>query len=128
MANSNIKQLAMLAKQRLRNASTSIEKYNTVNDVNRSSYFYKNFLSLRKTSGGVEFVTLKSTEDFEFIDKVFKMLREDEDILNPIARLTDNSVYDNLNSCEKEKYILILCDKYQKARNMYFSSKEREFA
>ncbi len=128
MSSGNLKALAMLAKQRLRNASTSHEKYNTVNDVNRNSYFYKNFISLKRVSGQVEYINLSTTEDYEFIDKVFSILKDNEDVLNPIAILTDKDTYDSLNVVEKEKYILVLADKYLRARNMYFSSKEKEYA
>lgn len=124
MSCSNLKALANLAKQRLRNAGISNgEKYNTVNDINKNSYFYKNFVTLKKVSGGVEYVPLNNDEDYAFIDKVFTLLREDEDILNPISKLTDTQKYNTLSSAEKEKYILTLADKYQKAREMYFKDK-----
>ncbi len=124
MSCSNLKALANLAKQRLKNAGISNgQKYNTVNDINKNSYFYKNFVTLKRVSGGVEYVSLNNDEDYAFIDKVFTLLREDEDILNPFAKLTDTSKYNAMNELEKEKYILILADKYQKAREMFLKDK-----
>ena len=45
-----------------------------------------------------------------------KRLLEKEDILNPLAELTDNKVFNTLSDLEKEKYIIDISKRYNEIK------------
>ena len=71
MKNNQLKFLANLAKQRLKNQNYSDTPVITKNRV--SNYFIQNALALRKLKAETSFVTIKDKEDIEFIEKVNKL-------------------------------------------------------
>lgn len=82
---SSIRQLAQLAKYRLRGE----EKFNK---------------NVKKIS---------SSLDEALYNKVKELLAEEEEVINPIARLMDNKHYNSLNEEQKERYFFELVDKYK---------------
>ena len=117
---SNLKSMANIAKERLkRGMYTNAEKIKAKNAMNINSYFIKNFNALKKMNCQAEFKTISDEYDQDFVNKVYKILKSDCDIYNPIGRLVDQKIYSNLNDIERQSYILSLADKYNKIKMMY---------
>lgn len=121
MSSSELKNLASLAKQRLRNANYTKTIANNYNKHN--SYFIKNISSMKKNSGSCEFVTISDVEDLQFLKKVFSMLNGNEEVYNPIGRLVDKNYYETLNETEKQFYVLRLSERYNSAKIKYEENK-----
>lgn len=122
---SNLKSLANLAKQRLKNG-----KYNheVVKDAQKSKakasdYFYQNMLSLKKKNYIAEFTKIDNNEDIKLTKKIMCLLEHDEVPFNPIGLLLDKDYYRTLSDYEKQYYILKLCDKYNKVKDEYMLQK-----
>lgn len=117
MASNELKNLALIAKQRLKNANYNNKSKITYN--NKNSYFIKNVTAMKKLSGNCEFVTITDVEDLQFLKKVYSMLSNSEEIYNPIGRLIDKDYYNTLNDVEKQIYVLKIADKYTLAKEKY---------
>ena len=120
MENNNLKNLANLAKQRLKQGNYTKEMAKTIMSKTRASaYFYKNAMAIRKKGLKAEFVTIDLSDD-KFEKRVCNMLANNELLYNPIGKLVDKNYYNSLNEFEKQHYILTLCDKYNQVREKYF--------
>ena len=112
----NLKSLANLAKQRLRNKDYSATQISNSINHGSNSYFLKNIATLKKLSANTEFITISNTEDVEFVKKVIDLIQSNID-LNPISKLKDANVYDNLSDIEKQAYILKLSERYNNVKS-----------
>ena len=120
MEKNNLKSLANMAKQRLKNGSYTKDMAKSVmNKTKASAYFYRNAIALRKKGLKAEFVTI-DLKDEKFERKVFTLLTNSDLLCNPIAKLMDKDYYNTLNDYEQQNYILSLCEKYNKAKDKYF--------
>ena len=54
------------------------------------------------------------------------MLDEDEDVVNPLAKLIDYKIFNKLNEEEKERYLLVLVNKYKQYKIKYYNEKIKE--
>ena len=119
---SNLKSLASMAKQRLKNGNYSKEVIRSAekNKAKASDYFYQNMLSMKKKNYVAEFVKINPSDDQKLIRKIIGILDNDECMFNPIGRLVDNEYFNKLNDIEKQHYILKLCDKYNKIKDEYY--------
>ena len=54
-----------------------------------------------------------------FFEKVCKILDDDEDTINPIGKLIERDVYDNLDDVNKQRYILELSKKFREMSARY---------
>ena len=125
MDKNNLKSLANMAKQRLKNGNYSKDMARSLmNKAKASAYFYKNAISLRKKGMTAEFVTIDLTDE-KFEKKVFTMLNNSELLCNPIGKLIDKDYYKTLNDYEQQNYILSLCDKYNKVKEKYYVLQEK---
>ena len=125
MENNNLKNLANLAKQRLKQGNYTKEMAKSVISKTRaSSYFYKNAMAIRRKGLKAEFITIDLSDD-KFERKVINMLSNNEMLYNPIGKLVDKSYYNSLDEFEKQHYILTLCDKYNQAREKFFDLNEK---
>ncbi|MBQ7352273.1 MAG: hypothetical protein IJW59_05400 [Clostridia bacterium] len=113
MKNNQLKFLANLAKQRLKNQNYNETPVVTRNRV--SNYFIQNALALKKIKAETSFVTIKDKEDIEFIEKVRYLI--ESDCYNPLGVLCDKDYFDTLDSHQKQFYILQLSEKYNKVKN-----------
>ena len=120
MSNNELRNLALLAKQRLKSANYKKDCKNKNIYNQQNSYFIKNITAMRKLSGQCEFVTITDEEDLKFLKRVYSMLKTDEDVYNPIGRLIDQTYFSTLNDTEKQQYVFNLADKYGRAREKYF--------
>lgn len=125
MENNNLKSLANMAKQRLKNGSYTKDMAKTIiNKTRASAYFYKNAMALKKKGLKAEFVTI-DLKDEKFERKVFTLLTNTELLCNPIGKLIDRDYYNTLNDYEQQNYILSLCEKYNKAKDKYYELQQK---
>ena len=118
--NNNLKDMAIKAKERLkRGLYTNAEKTKAKNAMNINSYFIKNLNSLKRLNGTAEFVIIENDIDPKFVLKVRAMLNSDIDILNPIGRLVDKQIFNELTDVQKQFYVLNIVDNYNKIKNEY---------
>ncbi len=122
MSSSELKSLALLAKQRLRDSNYQ-NNQNKNAYSNRNSYFIKNVSAMKKLSGRCEFVTITDVEDLQFLKKVYSILNSNEDVYNPIGRLVDKDYFDTLNETERQTYVFKIADRYNLAKEKYYASK-----
>lgn len=112
MANSALKLLAQKAKKRLSSAGQNVTK--TVNEKSTFAYLSPNTYAIVANRQRIE-------EDPLF-DKVKKVLEKD-DIINPLAELTDYNVFNNLSQAEKEKYIIDISKRYNEIKDYFINHK-----
>ena len=125
MENNNLKSLANMAKQRLKNGKyTKDVKKEVITKTRASSYFYRNAMALRKKGLKAEFITI-DLKDEKFEKKVFNLLSEDSLICNPIGKLVDKPYYNSLNEFEKQQYILCLSDKYNMVKDKFYDLQQK---
>lgn len=65
-------------------------------------------------------VMLSDTEDEKLYNLVCEILKENEDVTNPIGKLADPVKIANMNTYERDRYIMNLKDKYLEMRERYF--------
>ena len=125
MGNSNLKSLASLAKQRMKQGNYTKElAKNIISKTRASAYFYKNAMAIRRKGLKAEFVTIDLSDD-KFEKKVYNMLANNDTLYNPIGKLVDKSYYNSLDEFQKQHYILTLCDKYNQVKEKYFELNEK---
>ncbi len=66
-----------------------------------------------------------NSEEEDFYQKVKLLLDTEGEVPDAIGRLTDNEFFSNLSYDRKQRYLLELSEKYQKALKRYY--KELEF-
>ena len=59
-------------------------------------------------------------EEDPLFEKVKKLL-DSEEVLNPLAELTDEKYFNSLNDIEKERYIMDISKRYNKIKE-YFAA------
>lgn len=129
MSRSELKNLALMAKQRLKGADYSPESAGVIHNYKRSnSYFMKNLASIKKMSANCEFVVLNDEEDLKFYKKVVSLLKVNEDIYNPIGKLVDDEYFGTLNSAQQQLYVLKISEKYNIAKEAYFKEQHAKRA
>ncbi len=110
MQQNALKSLAQKAKKRLSSAGQTIKVQQ--NEKSVCSY-------LSPTTYKVV-ATRQQIEEDPLYEKVKLLLSKDE-VYNPLAELTDYSVFNNLSSPDKERYILQIATKYNELKD-YFSN------
>ncbi len=114
MQNNALKMLAQKAKKRLSSAGQTIKTQSE--KVTTSAY-------LSQTTYAIV-ANKQLIEEDPLYDKVKKIL-EKGDVYNPLAELTDYSVFNSLNSAEKERYIINMARKYNELKD-YFLAQENK--
>ncbi len=66
---------------------------------------------------------ISKTEDDVLYEKVVNILNEEEEVLNPIARLMDMTKYKKLDQAGKERYFFSLVNKYRDLKDRYIKEK-----
>ena len=102
------KNLAKRAKDRLSSAVDTSQKTVSVALSSNSAYYVV-------SSSGYK------AESDPLYPKVKKMMEIDADILCPIGKLIDHSVFDNLSPDQKDKYLLELTKRYHKIKKHLLS-------
>lgn len=112
MASSALKLLAQKAKKRLSTAGQIEEKPTT-----KTTFAYL-------SQGKYAIVASKQKiEEDPLYDKVKKLI-EKEDILNPLAELTDKDLFNKLNDLEKERYMIDISKRYNKLKEYFKMHKD----
>ena len=111
MASSALKLLAQKAKKRLSTAGQNL--VNTTADKPATAYLSQSSYAIVANKQRIE-------EDPLF-EKV-KKLMEKEDVLNPLAELTDYSVFNTLSALEKEKYIIDISKRYNEIKTYFLKN------
>ena len=66
---------------------------------------------------------ISKTEDDALYEKVVMILNEEEEVLDPIARLMDMTKYKKLDQAGKERYFFGLVNKYRDLKDRYIKEK-----
>ncbi len=108
MANNTLKLLAQKAKKRLCTAGqTILGKQTTSACLSQTNYAIV--------------ASVQDIKEDPLYEKVKKLMSR-EDILNPIAELTDYKVFNNLTSLEKEKYVINISNRYHELREYFIKN------
>lgn len=117
-----IKQLAMQAKERLKNSSYGTREENMetkrIQDRKNSLRLFNN-LECKKPEITIKIIN-DTVSDENFKNRVYALLNQNQDTISPMASLIDQTAFDSLDEIEQEKYILELSEKYRKVRETYF--------
>ncbi len=111
---SALKVLAQKAKKRLSSAGQTIK---TQGDNKATSAY------LSQTTYAIV-ANKQLIEEDPLYEKV-KTLVQKGDVLNPLAELTDYSVFNTLSSVDKERYIMNIARRYNELKE-YFSKQENK--
>ncbi len=112
-----LKRMALMAKNRLRNKV----RENDNKALQKGDRFKVLF------GEGVDIKSkIITKEDAKLYNKVKQMLDEDEDVVNPLAKLIDYKIFNKLNEEEKERYLLVLVNKYKQYKIKYYNEKIKE--
>ena len=112
----SIKELAKSAKERLTNS-----KYKE-----KSKFYYPNIVTFSNTNNSEDtiiFNKIDPTFREDMINKIFDLLSNDDEILNPLAQLVDYDYFSNLDELSKQKYILEIANIYTEAKKSYYNKK-----
>lgn len=107
MSNNVLKQLALKAKKRL-------------STVGQTNLMRQTAACLSSTTYALV-ANLQDIKDDPLYEKVKKILSQEE-VLNPIAELTDHKVYDNLSEVEKERYIIDISKRYVELKEHFMKN------
>lgn len=110
MSNSTLKIMAQKAKKRLSTAGQSIPQSNE--KVTMAYLSQQNYAIV---------ASRQSIEEDPLFEKVKRVLQKG-DISNPLAELTDYSIYNKLSGADKERYILDISKRYNKIRDYFLSN------
>ena len=113
MTNSALKMLAQKAKKRLSTAGQSFVENNTEKKTTA-------YLSQAKYA---IVASKQKIEEDPLFDKVRKLMQK-EDVMNPLAELTDKTLFKSLDGEEKERYILDISKRYNKIKEYFLKNKE----
>lgn len=116
--NSNLKRLANIAKQRMKNGNYSTNTININSRPKASEYFLQNAISLKRSKVEAEFVIIDLADE-KFEHKVRTIMESGDLVCNPIGKLVDKTYFSTLNEIEKQHYILSLCEKYNRVKEKY---------
>ena len=104
MSNNTLKQLALKAKKRLSNVGQTISQKQTTAYLSQTTYAIV--------------ANLQDIKDDPLYEKVKKLVTQD-DVLNPIAQLTDNKIFSKLSSAEKERYVIDISKRYRELKEHF---------
>lgn len=117
-----IKQLALQAKERLKNSNYASKEENLqakrIQD-RKNSLRLLSGLECKKPEITIKIIN-DTVDDENFKNRVYALLNQNQDTTNPMALLINQTAFDGLDEIEQQKYILDLSEKYRKVRESYF--------
>ena len=120
-----LRQLALDAKNRLKHCTYKNKEENQ--SIKRSLAFQNHVRMVMESECRTPEITIKVINDYveqeAFQNKVYELLKKDEDCINPLKELSDSKLLAIMTEHEKQKYILDLSERYISARNDYYKSK-----
>lgn len=108
MKSNTLKSLAQKAKKRLSSAGQN-------NNSNKDSLEEKVTSVYLSQRDYAIVASRQSIEDDVLFEKVKRVMQKG-DIINPLAELTDQAVFNTLSNTEKEKYIIDISKRYNRIR------------
>ena len=120
-----LKKLALDAKNRLKTCTYQNREENQ--SIKRSIAFQNHVRMVMESECKTPEITIKVINDYaeqeKFQNKVYELLRKNEDCINPLKELSDNKLLALMTENQKQKYILDLADRYNQVRDDYYKSK-----
>ena len=141
-----LKKLASDAKYRLKHCNYNNKQENL--NIKRNIAFQNHIRMIKESECKTPEITIKIINDYdnnEFKQKVFDLLNENKDSLNPLSRLINQAEFENMSEnedclnplkklsdnkllclmsdSEKQRYILDLSERYNQVRDDYYKSK-----
>lgn len=107
MSNNTLKKLAQKAKKRLSTVGQTISQKQTTACLSSSTYAIV--------------ANLQDIKEDPLYEKVKKLVASN-DIINPIAELTDHKIYDKLSQSEKERYIINISKRYVELKEYFLKN------
>ena len=102
-----LKQLALDAKNRMKHCTYKNKEENQ--NIKRNIAFQNHVRMVMENQCKKPEITIRIINDFEekeeFKNKVFQLLENDEDCINPLKELSDSKRVALMTETEKEKYI-----------------------
>lgn len=121
-AKSLIRQMAQDAKSRMVNGGyyKSLYEQQALKRTVCNSNNLKLFSSYNKSNITIKIINQE--EDVCLKNKIYNLLKNNADILNPLKELINDAEFNKLTEIEKEKYILEVSEKFVNCKNKYFAS------
>ena len=120
-----LRQLALDAKNRLKHCTYKNKEENQ--SIKRSLAFQNHVRMVMESECRTPEITIKVINDYAeqeaFQNKVYELLKKDEDCINPLKELSDSKLLALMTERERQKYILDLSERYTSVRNNYYKSK-----
>ena len=121
-----LKQLALDAKNRMKNCTYKNKEENM--NIKRNIAFQNHIRMVMETECKKPEITIKVINDYAekeaFQNRVYELLKNNEDCINPLKELSDNKLIALMTEAEKQKYIFDLSERYNKVRDDYYKSKQ----
>lgn len=121
-----LKRRALLAKQRMKMGyweQMMKDREKLINEVGSTYEGQKMVSDYQREKYNREFnVTVNrfTSKDEQLYEKVCEILRSDEFVINPIARLIDKTEYDNMDSEARQRYVLELAAKFRELKERFY--------
>lgn len=120
-----LKKLALDAKNRLKHCTYKNKEENQ--NIKRSIAFQNHVRMVMESECKTPEITIKVINDYAekeaFQNKVYELLKNNEDCINPLRELSDSKLLAVMSEAEKQKYILNLAERYNTVRNDYYKAK-----
>ena len=121
-----LKRRALLAKQRMKMGyweQMMKDREKLINEVGSTYEGQKMVSDYQREKYNREFnVTVNrfTSKDEQLYEKVCEILRADEFVINPIARLIDKTEYDNMDNEARQRYVLELAAKFRELKERFY--------
>ena len=105
--NNVLKQLALDANNRLKHCTYKNKEENQ--NIKRSISFQNHLRMIRESDCKTPEITIKVINDYAeqeaFQNRVYELLKKNEDCINPLKELSDSKLLSLMTEREKQKYI-----------------------
>lgn len=119
---SSLRALAQRAKYRLR--AISVENKNE-EDISNDTKSYSEACLSAKIQYAI-IASQKRVQDDPLYNKVKRILLKDIDVINPLAKIIEHDIYDELDEPQKEKYMYKLSKRYVEIRKFVLKELAKE--
>ena len=120
-----LKKLALDAKNRLKHCSYKNKEENQ--NIKRNIAFQNHIRMVMESECKSPEITIKVINDYAeqeaFQNRVYELLKQNEDCINPLKELSDSKLIALMSESEKQKYIFDLSERYNKVRDNYYKTK-----
>ena len=122
---SALKKLALDAKNRLKHCTYKNKEENQ--NIKRNIAFQNHIRMVMESECKKPEITIKVINDYAekeaFQNRVYALLSQNEDCINPLKELSDSKLIALMTEREKQRYIFDLSERYNKVRDDYYKAK-----